>query len=55
MCYKKTLERYLSNEIDCIEELLVEKETLTPDIGGTSTTSEVGDAMIRKLRERRDA
>ena len=37
--------------IDCIEELLVEKKTLTPDLDGTSSTSEVGDAVVEKLRE----
>ena len=39
--------------IDCIEEMLVEKETLPPDIGGTASTSEVGDAVIRKLAEKK--
>ena len=37
--------------IDCIEEMLVEKKTLTPDLGGSASTSEVGDAVIQKLRE----
>ena len=36
--------------IDCIEELLVENETLTPDLGGSASTSQVGDAIIAKLR-----
>ena len=35
--------------IDCIEELLVENKTLTPDLGGSASTSEVGDAVIEKL------
>ena len=35
--------------IDCIETLLVERETLTPDLGGTASTSEVGDAVVKKL------
>ena len=37
--------------IECIEELLVEKKTLTPDLGGKSSTAEVGDAIIEKLRK----
>ena len=36
--------------IECIEELLVEKKTLTPDLGGSASTSDVGDAVIEKLR-----
>ena len=36
--------------IECIEELLVENKTLTPDLGGSASTSEVGDAVIEKLR-----
>ena len=35
--------------IDIIEELMVEGQTLTPDMGGTATTSEVGDAVAAKL------
>ena len=37
--------------IDYIEEVLVEKKVLTPDLGGSSTTSEVGAEIIRKVRE----
>ena len=37
--------------IDCIEKLLVEKACLTPDLGGSASTSDVGDAVISKLRE----
>ncbi|MEQ8683831.1 MAG: tartrate dehydrogenase [Imperialibacter sp.] len=32
-----------------IEKVMVEKKTLTPDLGGTSTTSEVGNAVIAAL------
>ena len=35
--------------IDIIEEMLVEKKTLTPDLGGISTTKQVGDAVLQKL------
>jgi len=36
--------------IDCIEALLAEKKTLTPDLGGTAFTSEAGDAIVGKLK-----
>ena len=36
--------------IDAIEELLCEKKTLTADLGGSSTTSQVGDAIVQKLQ-----
>ena len=38
--------------IEVIEEILVEKRFLTPDLGGTATTSQVGDEVARKLREK---
>ena len=37
--------------IDCIEKVLTDKKVLTPDIGGSATTQEVGDEIIRLLRE----
>lgn len=35
--------------LGCIEQLLCEGKVLTADLGGSSTTSEVGDEIIRKL------
>lgn len=35
--------------LDAIEEVLVEKKTLTPDMGGAATTSQVGDEITGKL------
>ena len=35
--------------ISVIEEVLVEKKCLTPDLGGTASTSQVGDEIIGKL------
>ncbi|MBE6650496.1 MAG: tartrate dehydrogenase [Ruminococcaceae bacterium] len=37
--------------IDLIEEVLVEGKTLTPDLGGSASTSDVGDEIIKKLGE----
>lgn len=36
--------------IHYIETVLTEKKVLTPDLGGTATTSEVGDELIRKMQ-----
>ncbi len=36
--------------IDCIEEILCEGKVLTPDLGGTATTSAVGDEVVNILR-----
>lgn len=36
--------------ISIIEEMLVEKKCLTPDLGGTATTSQVGEEVVRKLK-----
>lgn len=37
--------------IDAIEKVLVEKKALTPDIGGTALTWEVGDAVVASLKK----
>ena len=39
--------------IDCIEEVLVDKKVLTADLGGTNSTREVGDEIIRKIESKR--
>ncbi len=40
-----------SRLLQIIEEMLVERKVLTPDMGGTATTKEVGDEVVRKLTE----
>ena len=35
--------------IDCIEQVLCEGKVLTADLGGNSSTAEVGDEILRKL------
>ena len=37
--------------LEAIEMVLVEKKVLTPDLGGTATTTEVADEVIKKLKE----
>ncbi len=38
-----------SRTVEIIQELLQEKQILTPDLGGTATTEQVGDEVLRKL------
>lgn len=40
--------------LEIIEEMLVEKNVLTSDLGGTATTAQVGDEVIRKLAEKHE-
>ena len=40
--------------IDCIERLLETPQLLTPDMGGTGTTSQVGDAVVSLLQEKKN-
>jgi len=42
-------QKWADRLIRIIEEMLVEKKYLTPDLGGSATTSEVGDEVLRKL------
>ncbi len=44
-------QKWADRLIEIIEEMLVEKTALTPDLGGTATTSEVGDRVVEKLAE----
>lgn len=39
--------------IDVIEEMLQEKAVLTPDLGGSASTRQVGDEVVRKLHATR--
>ena len=39
--------------IDCIEEVLCERKVLTPDLGGSNSTCEVGDEIIAKLASKK--
>ena len=45
-------QKWADRLIEIIEEILVEKQVLTPDMGGTAKTSQVGDEVVRKLQEK---
>lgn len=38
--------------LEAVEEVLVDGRVLTPDLGGTATTAQVGDEVVRKLKEK---
>ena len=42
-------EEWGSKIVDSIEQMLIEKKALTPDLGGTASTQECGDEMVRML------
>lgn len=44
-------EEYAARVIEAIEAVLVEGQTLTPELGGSATTAQVGDALVHKLDE----
>ena len=43
-------EEWGSLVLEAIEQVLVDKSVLTPDLGGKSTTSAVGDVVVEKLK-----
>ena len=45
-------EEWGTRVLDIIEEMLVEKTVLTPDLGGKATTAEVGDRVVEKLAQK---
>ena len=44
-------EKWANKLIDYIERILTDKKVLTPDLGGSATTSQVGDEIIRIMNE----
>ena len=44
-------QKWADRLIEIIEEMLVEKKVLTPDLGGNAKTCQVGNEVIRKLQE----
>ena len=43
-------ENYANLILEGIQQVLVEGKSLTPDMGGTSTTREVGQAVLNHIR-----
>lgn len=43
--------RWEEKIIDIIQQMLVEKNVLTPDFGGTATTTQVGDEVVRLVKQ----
>ena len=52
MMYHRGYEEWGKLIIDVIEELLSERGMLTPDLGGSATTTEVGKAALEKLDQK---
>ncbi len=44
-------EKWGKRLIESIEEVLTDADTLTPDLGGSASTSQVGDCVIEKLKK----
>ena len=42
-------EEWGAKVLGAVEDLMVDGSVLSPDMGGTSTTREVGDAVVRRL------
>lgn len=45
-------EEHAAQVLGAIEDVLTEGKTLTPDLGGGASTSQVGDALVEKLEAR---
>ncbi len=43
-------EKWGKRLIEIIEEILVERKVLTPDLGGNASTKQVGEEVVRKLK-----